>query len=61
MKKGRVVSKWGLGHLWEHNILEVPISYGNEYKYYKDIQKEEAINSFCKFAESKGIDLTTLG
>ena len=27
---GRVQSKWGTGHLWEHALHEVPLRYGDE-------------------------------
>jgi hypothetical protein len=29
---GRVRSKWGIGCLWEHDIWDVPSSYGDEYQ-----------------------------
>ena len=28
-QKNRVASKWGIGHLWEHDIWEVPAFYGD--------------------------------
>ncbi len=31
----KVLSKWGVGHIWKHNILEVPASYGKKYNFFK--------------------------
>jgi hypothetical protein len=30
VREGVVLSKWGIGHLWEHGLWEVPSSYGGE-------------------------------
>jgi hypothetical protein len=27
-RSGRVVSKWGTGHIWSHQVFETPASYG---------------------------------
>ena len=35
---GRVISKWGIGHLYEHAIYEVPISYGDQVRRYSLIE-----------------------
>ncbi|MFC3110344.1 hypothetical protein ACFQAT_28945 [Undibacterium arcticum] len=48
---GRVVSKWGIGNLYEHAPLEVPSSYGNEVRYFSTIDKEKAfelLEQFCR-------------
>lgn len=52
---GRIISKWGLGHLWEHDIYEVPISYGSETKIYSPVDRQVAIQAFLEYAESKGV------
>jgi hypothetical protein len=48
---GRVISKWGIGHLYEHQILEVPSSYGSEVRFYSRIGHEDALSLFRTFAE----------
>ena len=53
----RVRSKWGLGHLYDHKILEVPMSYGTEMKFYKRLRYEEAFGFFKQFVEKNGIKL----
>lgn len=58
IKNGRVVSKWGLCHTWEHEIFEVPMSYGNKVEIYKDIGQQEAIISFLHYSKSKGVLIT---
>lgn len=52
---GRVTSKWGIGHLYNHEILEVPESYGVDVKYYRSLSSDHAYNVFVKFAEEQGI------
>lgn len=55
-ENGRVVSKWGIGHLYEHDILEVPEGYGNEFRCYKEISTEKALNYFREYAEHMGLE-----
>ena len=47
---GRVESKWGSGHLYEHGALEVPAKYGDEVKYYSPISKDMALKYFLEYA-----------
>jgi hypothetical protein len=39
----RAISKWGVGHLWEHGLLEVPASYGDDLAFYHPIDPESAL------------------
>ena len=41
---GRASSKWGLGHLYEHDLHEVPTSYGDELTFYSAISTDDAKN-----------------
>ena len=50
----RVVSKWGTGHLWEHELWEVPLNYGNELRFFEGPVDDAGLDLFIKFAESKG-------
>ena len=52
-RDGQIESKWGLGHLYEHGILEVPSKYGNEVKFYSPISKGLALKHFLKCAKGK--------
>jgi len=54
---GRVLSKWGIGHLYDHALLEVPESYGSDVKYYRALSYEDAFYTFAEFAEENGVPL----
>ena len=51
----RVRSKWGMGHLVEHELLEVPESYGTRVQFFKKPSYDEAYKSFRRFAEEFGM------
>jgi hypothetical protein len=51
MKRGRVQSKWGTAHLWEHGVLEVPVEYGSELRFFRPISTGEAQFAFLVYAE----------
>lgn len=53
----RAQSKWGIGLLYEHGLLEVPISYGDSLKYFLPMGRDQVIDAFCTFAIHKGIAL----
>jgi len=48
--KRRVKSKWGQLGLYEHEVFEVPASYGDDIKYFESIKYDVAINIFKHFA-----------
>ena len=49
---GRVQSKWGTGHLWEHALHEVPLRYGDEVGFFCAVPAERCIAAFVVFARS---------
>ncbi|OGW49798.1 MAG: hypothetical protein A2Z50_05795 [Nitrospirae bacterium RBG_19FT_COMBO_42_15] len=51
----RIISKWGIGHLYEHEVLEVPSSYGDEVRFYCALPYANAYNYFVVFAEENGM------
>ena len=51
--QGRIRSKWGTGLFVEHDIWEVPTSYGHEYRYFTPLNTEAALEAFLSFAGSK--------
>ena len=53
MESGRVISKWGRGHIWIHGICEVPAGYGNQVKYYNRLEKTTCIEAFCEWIKEK--------
>lgn len=52
---GRVLSKWGIGHLYEHGLFEVPESYGTSVRFFRRLSYEEAFDHFLRFAEKSGM------
>lgn len=46
---GRIVSKWGIGNLYEHSPLEVPSSYGDEVRYFSTIDEDNAFDLLESF------------
>ncbi len=53
LEGGRVRSKWGCGHLYEHEAWEVPESIGDEIRYFRPIDPDKA---FALFKVFKGWD-----
>jgi hypothetical protein len=49
IKGGRVISKWGGGHIWMHGIFEVPESYGDQVQYYESTEKSLYLKAFCEW------------
>ena len=50
--ESRVISKWGKGHIHRHALLEVPSSYGNEIKFYRNIPGSVATTRFVKYVRT---------
>ncbi len=48
----RVVSKWGVGLLWNHGVWEVPTSYGNDYERFTLTSEEDIERSFEDYYQS---------
>ena len=53
----RVISKWGLGSLWEHGPFEVPAGYGSELRYFRALGPGPAEAAFLKYAQIRGVQL----
>jgi hypothetical protein len=51
----RLISKWGIGNLYEHDLYEVPESYGNEVRFFRMLDKHKALELFLDYAEYQGI------
>ncbi len=50
---GRVASKWGGGHLWDHGIFEVPASYGDAVAFYRPPEARTAGDLFLDYARER--------
>lgn len=51
LRSGKVVSKWGDYHIWEHAPLEVPLGYGSKVKYFQKTSKENIMIAFDQWAK----------
>lgn len=51
----RVLSKWGVGHLYYHELFEVPMSYGTDARFFKRLSYSDAYDAFTQFAAEKGV------
>lgn len=57
LANGRVVSKWGIGYLYQHGLFEVPDSYGDKVRFFRKLAYDEAFGYFLHFGEYSGIAL----
>jgi len=55
----RVISKWGKNPVYEHDIFEVPASYGDEYEFFKQPSVRYITNKFIEFVRrhSRYVDI----
>lgn len=51
----RVQSKWGLLGLYEHDLFDIPSSYGNVVRYFEPLQFNDAIQLFYDYAKENGM------
>lgn len=49
VRHGRIVSKWGGGHVWEHGLYEVRSDYGSESRFFPGVSTEFAQSQFRAF------------
>lgn len=49
----RVLSKWGLMHLWSHGTFEVPSRYGSRIRYFQRISRQRCIEAFGVYARER--------
>ena len=50
----RIISKWGIGHLYEHNVNEAPAKYGQDVRYYHSVTAEASLECFLEYAAQQG-------
>lgn len=49
IKNNRIVSKWGVGLLWEHDVWEIPNSYGDKNLRFRETDRESIEGEFIKY------------
>ena len=61
VRAARVVSKWGVGWLWEHEVFEVPAQYGDKVHFYRRVERGEAERLFVSYVRNQeGTDLVDM-
>ena len=48
-----ILSKWGVGHLWLHDLWEVPASYGDAKAFYRLRAPSDVSKRFVDFARQR--------
>ncbi len=51
----RVESKWGIGHLYRHGLLEVPLHYGDEIEFFNGVDLDTVLDELVDFARESGV------
>ena len=54
LTESRVLSKWGTGGLYEHEVWEVPCNYGDQTNYFTGPNADASLALFVKYAENQG-------
>ncbi len=54
ISESRVISKWGFGHLYEHDFLETPSDYGDTVRFFKPPLRGMIIKLFRSHARQNG-------
>lgn len=58
--RGHVISKWGAGHLWWHDFLEVPQNYGDFISFHFPPEPDAVLDAFVNFARQReGAEIVT--
>lgn len=51
INESKVISKWGRGHIYQHDQLEVPSSYGNDIRFYRKLPGTLVAMHFVKYVQ----------
>lgn len=51
----RVESKWGLGFLYRHELLEVPENYGSDLRFFSPVDREFTLDRYVEYAREHGV------
>ena len=56
----RVDSKWGIGLLYDHQIWEVPMTYGKTVQFFCPLERDKSVQYFQEFIETvEGVNVTS--
>lgn len=51
----RVQHKWGVGHIYRHDLFEVPLQYGDDLEFYGAISRDLVLEELAEFAGAHGV------
>jgi hypothetical protein len=51
----RITSKWGTFPVYDHHLWEVPISYGNELRFFKRPAPKDSLSLFLDYCRYEGV------
>lgn len=54
INSGRILSKWGAGNLYAHDVWEIPVNYGGVVRFFDGPNDNQSLELFLKFAQSRG-------
>ena len=54
-RSGRIISKWGTYPVYEHEISDIPASYGNRVRFYERPTHSDALALFLEYARFVGV------
>jgi hypothetical protein len=54
-RSGRIISKWGTYPVYEHEISDIPASYGNRVRFYERPAPPDALALFLEYARFVGM------
>ena len=51
-RAGRVTSKWGGAHTWEHDLFDVPTNYGDQVRYFRRVPRSLILEAYIAYANA---------
>jgi len=59
ISNNRLQSKWGTGEIYQHDVWEVPISYGDKVRYFRGLDETSSRELFYDYARNEGFTLNS--
>ena len=53
VRSERVISKWGTGYLWQHDVFEVPMRYGSRVTFYRPLDRPVVEQAFVTYLKQR--------
>lgn len=56
IQSGMIESKWGTGHIWRHNVYDVPADYGDMVRFFQRLFREDILRAALDFHSNARIE-----